>query len=73
MYVTDSKELGYYRINQGKAPFTSAEKKIRARQLIGDRPYIYLLAEDPNEIEENLREAGFNSKQEFIYNYSKII
>lgn len=73
VYVTDDKQLGNYRINQGKSPFTSEQKKAKAKQLIGDRPYIYLLADYPEEIEDKLREAGFQSKQEFIYNYSKIV
>lgn len=72
VFVTDDKQLGSIRINQGKSPITSEEKESRARVLIGDRPYIYLLADHVSEIEDKLREAGFQSKQEFIYNYSKI-
>lgn len=73
VYVTDDKQLGNYRINQGKTPLTAEQKEERAKQLIGDRPYTYLLSEDSTEIEDRLREAGFQSKQEFIYNYGKTV
>ena len=57
---------------QGKIPLTTSQRLAKAKQLIGDRPYLYLTAEDSSEIEDKLREFGFDSKIEFIQNYSKV-
>jgi phage gpG-like protein len=73
VYVDDSKELANYRIVQGKVPLAGEQRLTRAKQLIGNRPYLYLTADDKSEIEEKLREFGFNSKIEFIQNYSKVV
>lgn len=73
VFVDNQKEISSYRIKQGKAFMSTRERQATARQLIGDsRPYIYLTADDKNEIEDKLREAGFNSKVEFIQNFSKV-
>jgi len=71
VYVSDTKELAQYRIVQGKVPLTGEARLQKAKQLVGDSPYIYLTADDVSEIEDKLREFGFESKVEFIQNYSK--
>jgi hypothetical protein len=73
VYVNDSKELANYRIVQGKIPLNTEQRLARAKLLIGDRPYLYLTAEDSVEIEDRLREFGFDSKFEFIKNFSKVV
>lgn len=72
VYVNDTKELASYRIVQGKSPLNTEQRLAKAKQLIGDRPYLYLTAEDSSEIEDKLREFGFDSKIEFIQSYSKV-
>ena len=73
VYVDDSRELANYRIVQGKTPLDSRQRFNAAKGLVGNRPYLYLTADDKSEIEEKLRELGFNSKIEFIQNYSKVV
>lgn len=75
-YVTGenpNKDVKFTRINQPrKKPLTAPEIAARAIQIIGDdRPFIILLAEHEEELEDKLREAGFDDKFQFIRNYSK--
>jgi hypothetical protein len=73
VYVNDSKELAHYRVVQGKIPLNTEQRLANAKQLVGDRPYLYLIADDSAEIEDKLREFGFDSKFEFIKNFSKVV
>jgi hypothetical protein len=68
------KEVKYSRVRQPKTPYTSVELINIAKAIIGDsRPFVPLLVEDPSELEDKLNESGFNSKIEFISNYSAVI
>jgi hypothetical protein len=73
VYVNDSREVSNYRIVQGKTPLDTEQRLDKAKQLIGDRPYLYLIADDSSEIEDKLREFGFASKFDFIQNFGKVI
>lgn len=70
-----NKDVKYKRLNwRFKTPPTSTEIKDKARELIGDsRPFLVLMCDYPENLNDKLREAGFNSKWEFIQNYSKVI
>ena len=70
-----NKGVVYKRLNwRSKTPPTSEQVKDNAMELIGDsRPFLVLLCDYPENLDDRLREAGFNSKQEFIQNYSKVV
>lgn len=70
-----NKDVKYKRLGwRSKTSPTSQEIADRAFELIGDRrPYLALLCDYPENLDDKLREAGFESKFEFIQNFSKPI
>lgn len=73
--VHPNKDVKYKRLNwRSKTPPTSKEIESKAKELIGDsRPFLVLMCDYPENLDDKLREAGFNSKWEFIQNYGKTI
>jgi hypothetical protein len=68
-----SKSVVSIRVPTTKNPFNGLELSDIKRSLIGDQVAIWLMAEDPSDIELKLIECGFKSITDFIQNYSKAI
>lgn len=73
--IAPDKDVKFKQLNwRGRTPPTGLEIAAKAKVLIGDdRPFLVLYADYPENLDDRLREAGFENKFDFIRSFGKVV